>query len=151
MKRLIRVSGYIIDEHGEHLAELQRLAKSESARHWKMDFSEDFDEDKNLADKNCDLAHLEYHFVERRYESDGERELPKAGEIWKHFKGKSVTIIAVAKFSEDATKRLVVYDCPNGVYARPLDMFMSKVDKFKYPNAEQIYRFERVNYGGTMI
>ena len=28
------------------------------------------------------------------------------------------------------------------LYIRPMDMFLSKVDKEKYPNVEQEYRFE---------
>ena len=30
----------------------------------------------------------------------------------------------------------------NGLYIRPYEMFLSKVDKQKYPNVEQEYRFE---------
>lgn len=40
---------------------------------------------------------------------------------------------------------MVVYKAMYGdykKYVRPIDMFLSKVDKSKYPNVEQTYRFE---------
>ena len=43
---------------------------------------------------------------------------------------------------------LVIYQglySPFETYARPYDMFNSKVDKEKYPNIKQEYRLERVN------
>ncbi|MCR5177071.1 MAG: DUF1653 domain-containing protein [Anaerovibrio sp.] len=74
------------------------------------------------------------------------RELPRPDEIWRHFKNKLYKIIAIAQHTE-TEEQLVVYQAMygnNGIYARPLDMFMSKVDHEKYPDVEQEYRFERV-------
>lgn len=36
-----------------------------------------------------------------------------------------------------------------GMYARPYDMFMSEVDKEKYPNIRQKYRFEKFPTGSV--
>ncbi len=67
--------------------------------------------------------------------------------VYKHFKGNYYLVEDVATHSEDKSKYVVyraLYD-DNGLYIRPLDMFLSKVDKEKYPNVKQTYRFELQN------
>lgn len=64
--------------------------------------------------------------------------------IYKHFKGDYYIVEDVAIHSETKEK-YVVYIGLYGdgkLYIRPYDMFMSEVDKEKYPNVEQKYRFE---------
>ncbi len=69
------------------------------------------------------------------------------GEVVKHFKGKLYLVLDVAKHSE-TMEELVVYKAlygEFGIFVRPLDMFLSKVDTEKYPNCTQEYRFEEIN------
>jgi len=71
------------------------------------------------------------------------RELKIKG-IYKHFKGDLYLVEDIATHSETREK-YVVYRAlygDNGLYIRPYDMFMEKVDKEKYPEVEQEYRFE---------
>lgn len=64
--------------------------------------------------------------------------------IYKHFKGDYYLVLDVATHSETSEK-YVVYRAlygNNELYIRPYEMFISKVDKEKYPDVNQEYRFE---------
>ena len=69
----------------------------------------------------------------------------KPGDVVRHFKGKRYEILFFAKDSE-TQETLVVYRALYGegdVWVRPKEMFFSAVDRRKYPDAGQTYRFER--------
>ncbi len=68
------------------------------------------------------------------------------GDFYRHFKNKIYQIKGIAYHSE-TKERMVVYQAMYGtfdMYVRPYDMFMSEVDRQKYPDVKQKYRFERV-------
>ena len=82
---------------------------------------------------------------------NGSRPVPRAQEIYRHFKGNLYQIVAVAEHTETG-EQLVVYQAlygENKIYCRPLDMFLSEVDHAKYPDAAQKFRFDP--FGGAAV
>lgn len=68
----------------------------------------------------------------------------KINGVYKHFKGDYYIVLDTAIHSETKEKYVVYRGLygDNELYIRPYDMFISKVDKEKYPNVKQEYRFE---------
>lgn len=91
-------------------------------------------------------------------EKTGERALKRdirAGDIVRYFKREWVSqetseylykVLAFAQHTETG-ERLVIYQAlyaPFKICARPYAMFMSLVDREKYPDVKQTYRFEKL-------
>jgi len=76
----------------------------------------------------------------------------KIGKKYRHFKGNLYKVIDIVNDSESNNdlefKKVVIYQALYGEglkWARPYDMFNSEVDRDKYPDVEQKYRFEEVD------
>ena len=68
------------------------------------------------------------------------------GKRYHHFKGNIYIVIDIAVHSE-TEELIVIYkscDNPSLTWARPFKMFISPVDREKYPYLEQKMRFEEV-------
>lgn len=71
----------------------------------------------------------------------------KINGIYRHFKGDYYLLCEVATHSETGEKYAVyrrLYG-DGSLWIRPLDMFLSEVDRKKYPEVTQTYRFELQN------
>ena len=72
------------------------------------------------------------------------------GDIVRHFKGRFYKIDSFAKHTETGelfTVYTQMYE-PFETFVRPHKMFLEDVDKVKYPNADQPYRFMKVTFHG---
>ena len=71
----------------------------------------------------------------------------EVNKVYRHFKGDLYLVTDIALHSETMEK-YVVYRAlygDNKLYIRPYDMFLSLVDKEKYPKVKAKYRFTKVN------
>lgn len=157
MAKIFRFSGYLVED-GHELScfskkgfeyalkeEIDKILLDDGEKYaWQqlhIEESESFKldgEDK----ENCDLALLTRHF-KKDVQQDIERKVVIGGK-YRHFKiGKIVTVIGVSRHTE-TEEVTVVYDYEGTLWNRPIDMFLSEVDRKKYPNANQKYRFEVV-------
>lgn len=95
--------------------------------------------------------------IQKDFKTGEEREF-SVGDVVKHFKYETLDeelkerqcytykIKGFATHTE-TKELLVIYQAlygDNEVYARPMDMFFSEVDREKYPNIKQKYRFEKI-------
>ena len=118
----------------------------------------------DLTDASMDFSQIsldkeEYQELDTEPEPEAEEEELKrdiyVGDIVQHFKREWVSsdtseylykVLAFAQHTETG-ERLVIYQAlyaPFKVCARPYAMFMSEVDREKYPDIRQKYRFEKV-------
>ena len=70
----------------------------------------------------------------------------KINGVYRHFKGNLYLVVDVA-FDSETKEEMVIYRALYGekaLWVRPLKMFLSEVDKEKYPEVTQEYRFELV-------
>ena len=70
----------------------------------------------------------------------------KVNKLYRHFKGHIYKVIAIAKDSEDLSLKVVYQNISNNdVWVRDLEEFNSLVNKNKYPDVSQKYRFQELN------
>ncbi len=66
--------------------------------------------------------------------------------VYRHFKGNLYQVYEIAIHSE-TDEEYVVYRALYGdrkLFIRPAELFFSEIDKQKYPEATQRFRFERI-------
>jgi len=65
------------------------------------------------------------------------------GGIYKHFKGHLYKVLYVGKDVNDLSEKVIYQNIDSEeIWIRDINEVLSVVDKSKYPNVEQKYRFE---------
>lgn len=75
---------------------------------------------------------------------------PMAGEVYRHFKGKMYKVLGIAIHSETG-EAMVIYQAMYGeniTYVRPYESFIEKLDKHKYEDVNEEYRFTFIPMNG---
>lgn len=148
--KIFKISGYLIDPTGRlepHHIKAKMLYGCGFplvGQHIHVQKAEikKLDEKHPIMKENCDLAECEKYFNNEPLTVSNRKVEP--GQVYRHFKGKTVKVLYIAQDSEIPGQFKVVYECSGGVWCRPYGMFVSKVDRKKYPDVKQKYRFELV-------
>lgn len=147
MEKIVKFSGYIIgnDTISKHTIPFMVKEDGNILQHFHYQEAPLQDEEiEEVRKPNCDLALCEKHFPAVPT-GDKERKVI-VGRYYRHFKfGKLVKVLGVSQDTENPGAYSVVYCCADGkIWHRPYSMFVSEVDREKYPDAKQKYRFELV-------
>ena len=150
MAKIFKVSGYLIDADN-----LYKLSGIEGGIEYALDGMihqhihveeadiGEWDDESPLNHDNCDLADCEKYF-KRKVPVETDRKV-EIGKTYRHFKGHTVKVLHIAQDTEAPGQFCVVYECEDGaIWSRPYGMFGSEVDRKKYPDVKQKYRFELV-------
>jgi hypothetical protein len=150
MAKIFKVSGYLIDADN-----LYKLSGIEGGIEYALDGMihqhihveeadiGEWDDESPLNHDNCDLADCEKYF-KRKVPVETDRKV-EIGKTYRHFKGHTVKVLHIAQDTEAPGQFCVVYECEDGaIWSRPYGMFVSEVDRKKYPDVKQKYRFELV-------
>jgi len=70
-----------------------------------------------------------------------------SGKTYRHFKGNLYQVDTIAVHSETSELRVIYHSVSDDtlIWDRALDMFLSPVDKIKYPDVTQELRFEPID------
>lgn len=148
---LYKVNGFIVAGKNEKIGENLGENIKEYGRHFNIASTViepgDPNYDELLNNKNLDLAIPASYFGDKT-DIEENPEYPyevKADTYFRHFKGKVIHVIRIGENTENVGSHTVMYEEVDGrTWCRPLWMFLSPVDKVKYPDVETEWRFTQV-------
>lgn len=95
-----------------------------------------------MEEKDVNTQSTEYRMAMQNKAIEYKRQM--VGRTYRHFKGTLYVVENIAVHSETSELRVIYHSKHDDllVWDRALDMFLSPVDKVKYPDVKQEMRFE---------